>query len=78
MADINTLDRAVPLEAYREQRSHVFPSANSMNWFVRQNLAELAECGAVIIPAGRKLAVVDKFDQAVQAIGERRARASAE
>lgn len=76
MAQTALIERLMSLDDYRAQRAHVFPSEAAMAWFVKKNRAELAQTGALIIPAGRKLAVVDKFDQAVQTIGERRAKGS--
>jgi hypothetical protein len=68
--------RPVSLQTYQRLSSEVFPTGESLKWFIRRNRAELVQAGAIVMPAGKKLAVVDRFDQAVQAIGERRAKAS--
>lgn len=69
--------RPVSLQAYQRLNSEVFPTEQSLKWFIRRNRHELVEGGALVMPAGKKLAVVDRFDQVVQEVGQRRARASA-
>ena len=60
-------------EDYRAEREHVYPSAESFRWFCRQNRAELANAGALVMPAGRWLVNPSAFDQSVMEIGKRRA-----
>lgn len=67
------LNQLVSIETYAARYPEVFPCAKSLQWFVRVNKIELIEAGALIMPAGRKLIVSDKFDKAVMAIGRRRA-----
>lgn len=69
--------RPVCLQTYQRLNSEAFPTEQSLKWFIRRNREELVETGALVMPAGKKLAVVDRFDQVVQQVGERRARASA-
>lgn len=61
-------------EQYRAERTHVYPSAESLKWFVRKNRAQLVEAGALLKPTGRVLVKPDAFDRAVVDIGLRRAR----
>ncbi len=66
----------VPLPAYQEQRRHVFPSPESLRWFVRTNHDELVRRGALTMPAGRKLINPGPFDQVVVEVGAKKAAAS--
>lgn len=50
---------------YQAERTHVFPSVNSLDWFVRRNRAELMQRGAIVAPLGRRLIVPEKFDRFV-------------
>ena len=61
------------LAEYREHRSRVFPSDESLRWFIRSNHAELTRRKALVMPAGRKLINPPEFDQAVLDIGARKA-----
>ncbi len=61
------------LPQYRVDRSHVFPSDESLRWFVRQNKSELIERRALVAPTGRKMAQPAEFDLAVVEIGARQA-----
>lgn len=63
----------VPLPQYRIERAHIFKSDESLRWFVRQHHDELVKLGALVAPTGRRMAVPDKFDSAVVAIGSRMA-----
>lgn len=62
-------------QAYLCERDHIFSSAESLRWFIRQNRSELLQRGAIVAPAGRKMVVADAFDRAILDIGSRRARA---
>lgn len=68
--------RLQTLDDYRAERSHIYPSGESLRWFIRQNRDELAEAGALSLPTGRLLIEPDAFDRTVQSIGSRRARRS--
>jgi hypothetical protein len=63
----------LPLPQYRVERAHIFKSDESLRWFIRQHHAELVELGALVAPTGRQMAVPEKFDAAVVAIGGRMA-----
>lgn len=76
MIETNEARRPVSLQTYQRLSSEVFPTEESLKWFIRRNRAELVQFGALVMPNGKKLAVVDRFDQAVQTIGERRARSA--
>lgn len=66
-------DNLMVLDQYQQHRNPPFHSRESLRWFIRQHTDELMRRGAVIAPTGRKLIVVDKFDQAVAEIGAARA-----
>lgn len=59
---------------YRQQRAHVFPSNNALQWFVRQHRTELVEAGAIVMLTGQWHAVDDKFDAFVMEAGRQAAR----
>lgn len=63
----------VPLPQYRVERAHIFKSDESLRWFVRQHHDELVNSGALVAPTGRKMAIPEKFDQAIVTIGGRMA-----
>jgi len=63
----------LPLPQYRERRQQVFPSEESLRWFVRCHQRELIERGALVMPTGRKLIAPQSFDLAVFEIGSRMA-----
>jgi hypothetical protein len=52
----------VPLPEIREARQHIFPSAGSLDWFVRRNRNGLIEAGAILLLTGRWFADPAKFD----------------
>jgi len=60
-------------EQYHASRAHVFPSIESLRWFVRQNKEELRVAGALLIIAGRTKILPGIFDETVLKIGRRRA-----
>lgn len=66
--------RTVSLPTYQRQNSEVFASPESLKWFVRRNRDELVQAGALVMPVGKKLVVVERFDQVVMTIGQRRAK----
>ena len=59
--------------AYQAQATRIFQTPNALEWFMRRNMTELAELGAVVAPTGRKLINTEKMEQAVREIGRRRA-----
>lgn len=78
MSESKSIKGPVSLQTYQRLNGEVFPTEESLRWFIRRHRSELVQSGALVIPNGRKLAVVERFDQTVQAIGERRAKAYAE
>ena len=62
-------------EQYRMSRAQLYPSEQSLRWFLRQNRSELIEAGAITCPTGHWLVVPEAFDKAALEIGRRRARA---
>jgi hypothetical protein len=65
-----TTELARPID-YQAARANVFPSEESLRWFVRQHRDELIAAGAIVAPAGRKLISPQAFDKAVLSIGAR-------
>lgn len=45
----------VPMLEYQQARPHLFPSEQSMRWYVRQHRAALIEADALVMIAGRYL-----------------------
>ena len=69
------LDLTTPAD-YVAARSKIFPAGvESLRWFERQHRAELIQCGAILMPNGRKLIDPAAFDRAVVEIGKRMASA---
>ncbi len=71
--------RASPVgwEEYQQANQHIFPTAESWRWFVRQHRVELTACGAVCFLAGRMFVVAETFNAAIIDIGRRLAAARA-
>jgi hypothetical protein len=61
----------LPLPEYQQQRQPIFPSVDSLRWFIRQHHAELVEHRALLMPAGKKLIAPDAFDRVVVEVGAR-------
>lgn len=61
----------LPLPEYQQQRQAIFPSQDSLRWFIRQHHAELVEQRALLMPAGKKLISPSAFDSVVVEIGAR-------
>lgn len=74
MTQNSLTERLVPLDRYQAERETIFPSMASLRWFVHCNRDELVSAGALVKPAARSMAVVERFDEAVQKIGADRAR----
>ena len=61
-------------KAYCAERLHVFGGLHSFRWFMRQNMAELVEAGALTRPTGNWLVQPEAFDAFVASIGAARAK----
>jgi hypothetical protein len=49
-------------EKYLAERANVFPSLGSLQWYMRQRRAGLAQCGAMLMIGGRLLVHPGRFD----------------
>ena len=58
-----------PSDYRAEGRTHVFPSAGSLDWFIRKNKGVLYKEKALIKPAGKMFVVPKLFDQVVLVLG---------
>lgn len=58
-----------PSDYRAEGRTHVFPSAGSLDWFIRNNKEFLTTTKALVAPTGRRLINAKLFDIAVYEIG---------
>jgi hypothetical protein len=63
------LSRLTTPAAYQAARGHIFPSATSLQWFMRRHRDALLKDHAVLKPAGRFLIDAEAFDKAVIRIG---------
>lgn len=70
----DNLSTLLPPAEYQPTVPQVFQTLSSLDWFIRRNWTELTELGAVVMPAGRKLIDRERMDQAILAIGKRRAQ----
>jgi hypothetical protein len=52
----------VPMLEYQQARPHLFPSEQSMRWYVRQHRAALVEADALVMVARRYLVVPSAID----------------
>lgn len=59
----------VSMSQYQESRKHLFPAAQSLEWYVRNNRAKLAECGALLLVVNRRLIDPQAFDTYVLQTG---------
>ena len=66
-----------PTARYAQERRHLFPSDESIRWFLRQHKPELVEAGALLMVAGRWMADPSRFDAKVIEIGRRLAQRAA-
>jgi hypothetical protein len=64
--------RLVPTEGYREPRAHLFPSRESLAWFIRRHRDDLVAAGALRIPTGRWLGDPDAFDRFALGLSSKR------
>lgn len=61
------------LDAYQGSRGHLFPSIESLRWFVRVNRQNLVQAGALLMIAGRWMVDPARFDAEVVRVGQRAA-----
>lgn len=47
---------------YQEGRKHLFPAAQSLEWFIRNHRAGLVECGAILLLINRRWIDPKRFD----------------
>lgn len=69
-----SLDDLVTPDQYRAQRSCFFPSEGSLQWYLRCRRADLVECGAIVLHAGRWYVVPARFGAYVLKAGAEAAR----
>lgn len=61
MSDSN-LDQLVRLIDYAEQRKRLFPSTNSLQWYVRNHRQALIAAGALLMHCGQWHVHIARFD----------------
>ena len=61
-------------EEYRAPRAHLFPSPQSLTWFVRKHRAELIDAGALSTIAGKHRLHPEKTDAVLCEVGQQAAR----
>lgn len=52
----------VPIDVYQQTRSHLFPSIQSVRWFLRNHRQALVQADAVVMLNRRYLVVPGAFD----------------
>jgi hypothetical protein len=67
------LSGLVYLEEYQKSRSHVFPSLNSLRWFISENREGLLAADALRQLSGRLMPHAERMDRFVDSIGKRAA-----
>lgn len=60
-----------PTTTYAQERRHLFPTDESIRWFVRRHKLELIQAGALLMVSGRWLADPAILDEKVVEIGRR-------
>lgn len=65
-----TAEALVPLLTYQERRAQLFPTVESIRWFVRRQRAELVNGGALLLVAARWQVNIDRFDAYVMKAGK--------
>lgn len=60
-------------EEYRAARAHLFPSPQSLTWFVRKHRLALAQAGALTIIAGKQRLHPEKTDAVLVEAGRQAA-----
>ena len=73
-----TVQALVPALGYQESRAHLFPSIESLRWFIRCNKSELTGAGALLEIAGRIRISPEAFDCVVLEVGKRTVRRQGE
>ena len=68
-----TCDALVSPQVYQESRKHLFPSQQSLQWFMRTHKRELVEAGGLLLIAGRNVIAPAAFDALVLEDGRRKA-----
>jgi hypothetical protein len=58
------------LEEYQQTRERCFPSAGSLEWYLRMHRSKLIEAGAMLKHRGIWHVHADRFDQAVMDIAQ--------
>lgn len=66
-----TIQALVPPLDYQGSRAHLFPSIESLRWFIRCNKAALIAGGALLEIAGRTRVNPAAFDAVVLEVGKR-------
>ena len=56
-------------EEYRATRAHLFPSHQSLEWFLRLHRGRLTEAGALTIIAGKRRLHAPRADAVLLAVG---------
>lgn len=71
---VPSLRELVSLEDYQQANARVFPSIESMRWYVRQHRNGLLACGALLFIGGRNWVSPMAFDRYAVDVGQRAAR----
>lgn len=74
MEDTRSLRALCRPNEYRQQREQMFPSAGSMEWYLRINRSALVESGALLLHAKQWFVVPEKFDGFVLERAQREAQ----
>lgn len=68
----NRLSDLMHLNEYIQERRHIFPSVESLRWFIRRNRMELIKRGAICAPTGCVMVDALEMDCVVIEIGRER------
>ena len=69
-ADVQAL---VPLLEYQQSRAHLFPSLESLRWFIKTRKRQLVDAGALLDITRRHMILPARFDAVVMESGQQRA-----
>jgi hypothetical protein len=72
-----TVDALCTVDQYREARSHIFPTATSLDWHLRTHKTEWIKAGALLVLAGRRMVNPAIADELVLKAGQAAAEATA-
>lgn len=61
---------------YQQGRQHLFPSAGSLQWYMRRKRDSLVSAGALLLIAGRWMVAPEVFDRVVLEAGQEDAQGS--